>query len=100
MKGGETGPAALVGKSAESFVVEMVAAFDPDTTMPKKGTKWTAEQVGLLRAWIDQGALWPHGVTFAKSPTENLQPRTVALPGAAKALPWTGCWRTISRRKT
>src|SRR5687767_12283734 len=56
LKGGETEAGAVVGKSAESYVVELVAAVDPDSVMPKKGSRWTPEQVGLLRAWIDQGA--------------------------------------------
>ncbi len=47
--------------------------------MPKKGTRWTAEQVGLLRAWIDQGASWPAGITFKKPAPQNLLPRQVAL---------------------
>src|SRR5436190_8562482 len=58
LKGGETGPAAQSGNSGESYVVSLVAGTDPDEVMPKKGTKWTAEQVGLLRAWIDQGIAW------------------------------------------
>lgn len=80
LKGGETGPAAIVGKSGESLVVEAVAGIDRDLIMPKKGTRWTAEQVGLLRAWIDQGAAWPAGISFAKPPPENLHPRPVVLP--------------------
>ena len=27
--------------------------------MPSKGERLTAEQIGLLKAWIDQGAVWP-----------------------------------------
>ncbi|MDQ3624382.1 MAG: PSD1 and planctomycete cytochrome C domain-containing protein [Verrucomicrobiota bacterium] len=80
LKGGETGPAAVVGKSAESYVVEMVAGIERDNIMPKKGVRWTAEQVGLLRAWIDQEMPWPANITFAKPPPENLHPRKVALP--------------------
>ena len=79
LKGGDTGPGAVLGKSATSLVVEMVSGIDPDNVMPKKGTKWTAEQVGLLRAWIDQGAAWPANVTFAKPPPENLHPRAVSV---------------------
>src|SRR3954471_5925902 len=56
LKGGETGAAAEIGRSEKSLIVEMVAGVDPDSVMPKKGDRWTAEQVGLLRAWIDQGA--------------------------------------------
>jgi mono/diheme cytochrome c family protein len=59
LKGGESGEAAKLGRSKESLIVEMVAGVDPDNVMPKKGTRWTPEQVGLLRAWIDQGAVWP-----------------------------------------
>ncbi len=83
LKGGETGAGAVVGKSAASYVVELVAGIDPENVMPKKGTRWTAEQVGLLRAWIDQGAAWPANVTFAKPPPENLHPRAVALADGA-----------------
>ena len=79
LKGGETEPGAVVGKSGESYVVELVAGLEPDSIMPKKGTRWTPEQVGLLRAWIDQGAAWPTGVSFAKPPPENLQPHSVTL---------------------
>lgn len=87
LKGGETGAGAVVGNSAASYVVELVAAVDPDNVMPKKGTHWTAEQVGLLRAWIDQGAKWPEKVSFAKPEPQNLQPRPVALPAAGEKHP-------------
>jgi mono/diheme cytochrome c family protein len=79
LKGGDTEPGAVVGQSAKSYVVELVAGLEPDSIMPKKGTRWTPEQVGLLRAWIDQGAVWPAGLTFAKPPPENLQPRKIEL---------------------
>jgi mono/diheme cytochrome c family protein len=81
LKGGDTGPGAVVGKSAESYVVELVAGLEPDHIMPKKGTRWTPEQVGVLRAWIDQGAAWPKGIAFAKPLPENLQARKIALAG-------------------
>src|SRR5437762_2279536 len=54
LKGGDTGPAAIPGDGGKSLVVEMVGGMHPDNVMPKKGTRWTPEQVGLLRAWIDQ----------------------------------------------
>ena len=50
------------GKSAESPLVHFVAGLDPDVKMPSKGDPLTPEQIGLLRAWIDQGAVWPEGV--------------------------------------
>src|SRR2546425_8192168 len=56
--------------------------FDPDNVMPKKGTKLTPEQIGLLRAWIDQGAPWDAGISFAKLPPVNLVPRKPEVPAA------------------
>ncbi len=79
LRGGDTGAGAVVGKSAESLIVESVSGLDEDLIMPKKGSRWTAAQVGLLRAWIDQGAVWPAGVTFAKPPPANLHPHAVPL---------------------
>ena len=46
------------GNSAGSPLIQAVAGFD-DVVMPPKGDRLTAAQVGLLRAWIDQGAAWP-----------------------------------------
>jgi mono/diheme cytochrome c family protein len=63
LKGGDHGPAILSGKSAESRMVQMLAGIHPDLAqMPKKGDKLTAGQIGLVRAWIDQGADWPQAV--------------------------------------
>src|SRR3954464_4111015 len=59
LKGGELGPAILPGKSADSLLVQAVGGMKPDLKMPRKGEPLTAEQIGLLRAWIDQGAVWP-----------------------------------------
>jgi mono/diheme cytochrome c family protein len=62
MKGGESGKVIIPGKSAESPLVLNVAGLgDEDHHMPppknKAGIKpLTAEEIGLLRAWIDQGA--------------------------------------------
>ena len=58
-KGGENGPVIVSGKSAESRVIHLVAGLDPDSIMPPKGEPLTTEEIGLLRAWIDQGANWP-----------------------------------------
>jgi hypothetical protein len=46
------------GKSADSPLIQRVAALDADRKMPPKGPGLTAQQVGILRAWIDQGAVW------------------------------------------
>ncbi len=78
----DSGKPVAPGKSRDSYLIHLVAGLEPDSVMPKKGGKLSAEQVGLLRAWIDQGAPWPKEVSFAKQPPRNLQPVGVELPKA------------------
>ena len=61
-KKGEHGLIIVPHDSAASRVVQLVAGFEPDTMMPPKGEPLTPEQIGLLRGWIDQGAVWPDSV--------------------------------------
>ena len=59
LKGSKDGKVITVGDSAKSDLVLSVAHVgDPDTFMPKgrDAKKLTDEQIGLIRAWIDQGA--------------------------------------------
>lgn len=60
LKGGENyAPAIKPKNSAESPLIEFVSGAVPDMKMPPKGDGLSADQIGVLRAWIDQGALWP-----------------------------------------
>lgn len=58
LKGGENAPNVVKGDSAKSTLVHTIARLDADSAMPPdgKGDPLTKEQVGLVRAWIDQGA--------------------------------------------
>ncbi len=62
LKGGENGPDVIAGKSEKSPLVWAVARIgDEDDAMPPKKKDGTVaamskEDVGLIRAWIDQGA--------------------------------------------
>jgi hypothetical protein len=59
VKGSKDGPVLKAGDSAHSDLVLSVAHVgDPDGFMPKgKNAKpLTPDQIGLIRAWIDQGA--------------------------------------------
>jgi hypothetical protein len=40
-------------------MIHFVAGLRPEGKMPRKGEALTAEQIGTLRAWIDQGADFP-----------------------------------------
>src|SRR5262249_7717109 len=53
LRGGESGPALVPGESARSLVFEMIRKGE----MPRgKDDKLTAEEIALVKAWIDGGA--------------------------------------------
>jgi mono/diheme cytochrome c family protein len=62
LKGGEDGKVVKPGDSAGSMLIHNIAHIgDPDQYMPPPRNKagiqpLTPEQIGLIRAWIDQGA--------------------------------------------
>ena len=55
IKGGDSGPAIVPGRGAESLLIQLVAGLEEDRVMPPKGDRLTDEEIGVLRAWIDQG---------------------------------------------
>ena len=85
LAGGDNGAVVVPGDSAASELVRLVAGLDPQSVMPKKGSRLTAEQVGILRAWIDQGLAWDPAISFAKAPARNLAPRRPPLPEGSEA---------------
>jgi hypothetical protein len=68
LKGGEDGIDILERQSARSPLIYYVARLAEDIEMPPpgKGEPLTAEQVGLLRAWIDQGVKWSAATNVAR----------------------------------
>jgi len=62
-QGGESGPAIVPGKPAESLLVERIYSTDPDLQMPplQSGKTLDAAQKQLLQQWISGGAQYqPH----------------------------------------
>lgn len=58
---GNRGPVIVPGKSDKSRMVYMLAGQVEDMLMPPEdeGGPLTPQQIGIIRAWIDQGAEWP-----------------------------------------
>jgi ankyrin repeat protein len=77
LKGGASGEAAIVpGHSEDSPLVVYVSGRMPDSEMPPKAQRkrfpaLSANDVALLRAWIDQGAEWPKDVLLSSRTIEN-----------------------------
>ena len=57
LRGGKSGPAFIEGNSAESLMIKRLAGSDLGVQMPPTGAL-PAEQIGILRRWIDDGAPW------------------------------------------
>ncbi len=85
-KGGEAGPAFVVGKPDESTIVQYVSGAKPE--MPKNGEKLKPAQVDLIRQWIAEGAKddTPAGV---KDPVTPENPPKYASPPVIAALAYS-----------
>ncbi|MEZ5362569.1 MAG: PSD1 and planctomycete cytochrome C domain-containing protein [Bryobacterales bacterium] len=94
LAGGHSGAAILPGDSANSRLVHLLAGYRVKVVMPPAGPPLTPEQIGLVRAWIDQGAEWPDdAVTAAPAPKRKVSTTgpgsrapTRAAPGQADRL--------------
>jgi hypothetical protein len=80
--------AILPGKSADSPLVQRVAGLDPTAKMPPKGPGLTAEQIGILRAWIDQGATWPEAAQGTEAVHWAYRPLTKPALPAVRQTGW------------
>lgn len=68
-KGGDSGPAILPGRGAQSLLVKL-AAHQSDRAMPPPGNDvnakaLTSQELGLLKLWIDQGARGGNAVVLS-----------------------------------
>ncbi len=85
LAGGDTGKVILPGDAVGSSLIARVTSDDPEQVMPPDGERLTPEQVALLKAWIDAGAIWPDGVDgpkeqpdhWAYQPIRRFEPPTV-----------------------
>ncbi|MHB9005308.1 MAG: PSD1 and planctomycete cytochrome C domain-containing protein [Limisphaerales bacterium] len=66
-KGGKSGPTLVRDQGGKSLLFIRIAGLHGEDPMPPKGDQLTPEQMGLVKAWIDQGAPWPDGVGAASS---------------------------------
>ncbi|MEO8367592.1 MAG: PSD1 and planctomycete cytochrome C domain-containing protein [Candidatus Solibacter sp.] len=82
LKGGAAGKDIVPGKSADSRLIHRVAGVD-NKFMPPMGAHLTAAEVGLLRAWIDQGVEWT-----ARAPHWSFQKIQRPAPPAVRNTKW------------
>ena len=84
LAGGDYGePVLLPGNSLESPLIQIVAGLNEDLVMPPEGEAkpLSVDEIGLLRAWIDQGAKMP-AAGGEKLTTDHWSFQPVARPEA------------------
>jgi hypothetical protein len=74
LRGGYSGAVIIPGNSANSRLIHLVAGIQPGLVMPMQGQRLTVTQVGILRAWIDQGARWPESSNGLVQPQKSQKP--------------------------
>ena len=73
LEGGESGPGILLGDSLSSALVHRIAHIEADHSMPPDRDGMSPDEIGLIRAWIDQGALWPASEEIADPRLETFR---------------------------
>ncbi|HEY5311817.1 MAG TPA: PSD1 and planctomycete cytochrome C domain-containing protein [Pirellulales bacterium] len=87
MQGGDSGPAIVAGASSKSELWHRIASNDADEQMPPSdgGKALSAEQISLLKTWIDQGAVWPESAdTSSPSKSSHWAYQPVSRPAVPK----------------
>jgi hypothetical protein len=83
LKGGDSGPAIVPGKSGESRLIQAVTGAEGVTRMPPREPRLTAQEIALLRAWIDAGARAPTnevGDTIANAQSKHWSFQPIVRP--------------------
>jgi mono/diheme cytochrome c family protein len=83
---GETNGKPLVkaGRSDQSRLIHVVAGMVPGKLMPRKGERLSDRQIGLLRAWIDQGLKWDDSLLPPETAVAHWSFRPVKAPTVPK----------------
>lgn len=87
LRGGAAGPNILPGEAEASPLLQRIAGVGSLNPMPMTGERLSPEQVGLVRAWIDQGATWPDGVGVEEA---SVSGHWAYLPPSARTPPLVG----------
>lgn len=83
LRGGDYGPVIVPGKGGESKLIHRLVNGDGGMQMPPSGAL-LPEEIGVLRAWIDQGADFRNDVAD-EAPPKPIDPRLAALITAVRS---------------
>jgi cytochrome c553 len=87
LKGGAGGPAFTPGDSEHSLMILKVTK-QKGGVMPPVGEPLSAEQISILKAWIDEGAVWPDAPSETASRwVAPIDPKHPMLPEGSEPNP-------------
>ena len=87
LKGGDSGPAIVVGAPEKSLLVTAVHQTDPDLKMPPKGSKLSDAEIADIEAWIKAGAVWSTAAAGTGTGTAAVVPSPTASAPVTAARP-------------
>lgn len=77
MNGGSGGAVVVAGRSSVSRLLQVISAEDPAERMPPDNDPLAAEQIALIKAWIDAGLRENSGSSVAAQRTLGFKPAPV-----------------------
>ena len=83
LRGGDYGPVIAPGNSADSKLIKRLAGGDGGLQMPPTGPL-SNEEIGILRAWIDQGAEFRTSIA-PEAPPRPVDPKVAAVIAAVRS---------------
>jgi ankyrin repeat protein/mono/diheme cytochrome c family protein len=101
LRGGDYGAVIMPGRSADSKLVLRLAGPDAGVQMPPTGPL-SPEEIGIIRAWIDQGAEFPDTPLEAAAgkPPKPLDPRVKTFLEAVSRGDTAAAGRMLRARKS
>ena len=79
------------GKSGDSLLVQRILGVGEQARMPMGGKPLPPEKIGLIKQWIDAGAVWPDSTGAESAEVKKhwafIAPKRPALP-TVKASTW------------
>jgi ankyrin repeat protein len=82
LRGGDYGPVIVPGNSAQSKLIKRLVNGDGGLQMPPTGAL-SEEEIGILRAWIDQGAEFR--IEVGEEVAKPVDPKVAALISAVRS---------------
>ena len=86
-KGGENGAVVDVREAVQSLILKRVTATVESERMPPEGEPLSAAQLGLLKAWIAQGAKGPADEQPERDPRDHWAFQTPVRPAVPQDVP-------------